>query len=427
MLGLVGLVVVLVVVRLAWGYYAAGKLQDEIDHIVASGQPLFPEDFNVPPVADEANAALLVEQAASAVQLTADQEKFLHKRPRYADMSHDDWKRIDALLQTNRKTLELVRTARSRTGVDWGLRFESPVIYDSVPRLIPHHQVARVLRVGALSAFHRNEHADTIEILLDMMSFARVCEQIHTLVGHILAGRTRVRVSETIEDILPTLSISTFASADDTARPASIRQIKNLINALIDDQATQESLVISVCLDRLLAFDAGRLVARGQVSLHTSSGRPRHVDKLYSTLLRPMLMLDLVRLLQFYNQSIRALSASNLPQALQNMPESQWKEIRDAPYPKQQSRVLCAWLIVRYGTALRNHFQWLHARRAAGLRLAMRLYELEQGRLPTQLQELVPDLIDRVPIDPLLENDTLFTIESLAEANVGDSVEAEID
>ncbi len=54
------------------------------------------------------------------------------------------------------------------------------------------------------------------------------------------------------------------------------------------------------------------------------------------------------------------------------------------------------------------HYQVIAQRRMAAIALAIRLYEIDHGRRPAELAELVPDYLDEVPTDPMAPDGATF-------------------
>jgi len=60
----------LIVARLWWGWYAHRQLQAAIDKIIAAGEHIYPEDFDSPEsIPDDQNAATLLMEAAEALHV----------------------------------------------------------------------------------------------------------------------------------------------------------------------------------------------------------------------------------------------------------------------------------------------------------------------------------------------------------------------
>jgi hypothetical protein len=57
-----------------------------------------------------------------------------------------------------------------------------------------------------------------------------------------------------------------------------------------------------------------------------------------------------------------------------------------------------------YGGTIRQSFHGSARRRMAAVALAIRLYELDHGSLPEQLEQLVPGYLAAIPRDPFAED-----------------------
>ena len=71
--------IVLIGVRLWWGWEANRQLQAEIDRITAAGEPIYPVDFDPPPMRPEENAAKLYLDAEAAPNLNPTQGDFVNQ------------------------------------------------------------------------------------------------------------------------------------------------------------------------------------------------------------------------------------------------------------------------------------------------------------------------------------------------------------
>ncbi|MFH1745907.1 MAG: hypothetical protein ABIG44_02570, partial [Planctomycetota bacterium] len=118
------LLLILIAVRIWWGWYAERRLEALIAEYHAAGQPVLLEDYAEEPVPDDENAAKCYQEAHTAfvrslpqsidlgdgTQIALDIEDLLSSSDIVATHLDD----LDALLKANAKPLELVREARSR-------------------------------------------------------------------------------------------------------------------------------------------------------------------------------------------------------------------------------------------------------------------------------------------------------------------------
>ncbi len=144
------LLLVLVAVRLGWGWMAHRLLQAEIEKCIAAGEPIYPQDFNPKePVPDNRNAAKSLMDAAAALTLTTDQEQLIVDiidRNVGVQAHVDD---IKNLIKANTAVFSLAREARSKPDVDWGVRIATPAVNTFLPRLTGQRALSRVLLVSS--------------------------------------------------------------------------------------------------------------------------------------------------------------------------------------------------------------------------------------------------------------------------------------
>jgi hypothetical protein len=77
-------------------------------------------------------------------------------------------------------------------------------------------------------------------------------------------------------------------------------------------------------------------------------------------------------------------------------------------------RPLSAVLMPSLSLAVVAHFQQLDDQRRARVEVAMRAYEMDHGRPPAALQDLVPDYLPELPINLNIDPPRPYTIEDFA-------------
>jgi hypothetical protein len=112
-------------------------------------------------------------------------------------------------------------------------------------------------------------------------------------------------------------------------------------------------------------------------------------------LIKPGWLLDGVRIVDSADECVMALTCINWPSARAHVPpDSACLAGRMARFPSE----------VRWNghieATLRHFFRALTERRMAAVALAVRLYELDHGRRPDRLDDLVPEYLPAVPRDP---------------------------
>src|SRR5207244_3365908 len=127
-------IILLIGLRLWWGYEAHRRLDAEIAAAHARGEPIFLADFVTPAVADSENAALLLDSAGRKIRFTKEQNEW-EASQRSGPLSPEDLRIIESILRDNAESLKLAREARSRSKFDWGVHPRSPFMNMLLPWL----------------------------------------------------------------------------------------------------------------------------------------------------------------------------------------------------------------------------------------------------------------------------------------------------
>ncbi|GAF92634.1 unnamed protein product, partial [marine sediment metagenome] len=220
----------------AWWWWTDSRATDQLEEFIAecraAGQPIDPEDFDPPPVADEDNAALLLQDAADAI-VTLEAENLF----RIYNYDHGDVKdhpeEARQIVESNAKALQLARRARALTGCDWGWRMSDPILY---PGLGPQRQLAKLLCFTAEYYHHVGDDRQAIETLQDALAAAGRTREIPPLIAYFTAIGQESLVMSALEEMTPTLNVAADAAG---SRAATREQIQELIAALLDEEHRQ--------------------------------------------------------------------------------------------------------------------------------------------------------------------------------------------
>ena len=123
----------------------------------------------------------------------------------------------------------------------------------------------------------------------------------------------------------------------------------------------------------------------------------------------PLLELDGIVMLRDMEQLIAACDRPSWPTAAEIAVSltQERDRARHGAFAKIQ-RPLSGILISSLDRAMQIHYRVLAQRRMAAVALAIRLCEVDHGRRPTELAELVPDYLDEVPADPMAADGATF-------------------
>ncbi len=399
--GCVVLLVALVLLRLWWGRVADRRLQAEIDRIIAAGEPLFPEDFDSPSVPDENNAVFLFEQAmapwANSGPATLEPLVGIDPGPEY-------WADAEGVIKANANALTLIRKIRSMPGVDWGIRVKSPVNV-LMPSLANQRQMARFVCGTARYRHHTARDDETVETLRDALAIGAVIEKHPALIANLVARAVRSVVGSTIEILAPSLRIvSAKSSASAAGTPANRAQIQALITDLLDAGPSREAFVRAMHFERMSYLNTVQLIASGRLSLTAMTpGAPALTPGANGILvwpIRPLFVLDGVRMIQRDTRLVDAARQPTWPAALARLP----REPIDTTGLRTITRGMSRAISASYHRVVQIRFEGLARDRMAAIALATRMYELDHGRRPQTLDALVPEYLARVPDDPFGTN-----------------------
>ncbi len=409
----VGLVIGLLVLILAglrwwWGWDAHRRLQAEVDRIVAAGEPIYPQDFDPPePVPDAENAARFVLDAEIALSLTPDDEALIAAVVEDRLTLYQRLDEVKAVVEKNVKALDLVRQARSRTRVDWGLRIRTPAIATMYPSLSGQRWLVKLLSATA-GYYHVNgDDAAVIGTLRDALTQVRAIDSGPTLISHLLAIAASALAVNRVERVAPSLVVraqsETMAEGE---RAASREEFQALITDLLAEDGTQKALVRAMQSERMSQLDTIKAIVDGQMTPNAFFGRPppgnatTNMNAILLFVKRPLYEHDAMFGLAWMTKYVAAARSSDRPTAAAVAPVkpgqvTEWERIL---HPISWTEL--PWVDRTFVL----HFRALAMRRMAATALAIRLYEIDHGRWPSALSDLVSEYLPTIPADPFADD-----------------------
>ncbi len=394
-------------VRLWWGYVADRRLQAEIDRCHAAGEPILVEDFQrTTIIPNDENAAVAYQDAYAAmvrelkIETTISFDDILSD-PRVCEAYPDD---VRAYIEANAEALRLMRHARRLSKVDWGTRFTSPMMNAICPMLTPQRELSKLARTSA--TFHADDgnHAEAIETILDLDAMAVKLSPRGdaVLITHLVGVAIEAVAAGTLEEITPTLvTADAKLAVEMPANPVTVGKVTRLIRLLTNEDAIRVSAREAFYAERASLLDLSSFMCQGTwviggVGSTTVSAR----------LLRPMFVLDGARSIRLMTRDADAMCESNWPAA--QLVSVDDDELVPTTLVNLQARPVTCLFMSSFGRAIELHFRTLAMRRMAAVALAIRLYELDHGRRPASLEDLVPDYIEVLPVDPFAADERTF-------------------
>jgi len=169
-----------------------------------------------------------------------------------------------------------------------------------------------------------------------------------------------------------------------------------LIADLLDEEPLRESWRSAIYAERLMAIDSANAAATSSGALAPIGGRfpPRPLG----WLLEPMFNLDAIFMMEHYTLMANAGGARDYRSGQGRVPR----------YPsfdsgfERNAHVVSRIVLPLLSRVVELHFRAITMRRMAATALASRLYEIDHGRRPASLDQLVPDYLPEVPVDPFV-------------------------
>ena len=391
--------------RLWWGWEAHRRLQAEIDNYVAAGEPIYPKDFDSKWVPDDLKAATFLLDAAAALDVSPEQERLIGALADAPEEINGHLDEVAKIIKANAKSLALLRQARTRQKIERAAPTKGPAS-NTIEYVFRQPALSEMLGM-AVSFYHiTGNDAQAIETAADAIAQAEVADMFSSNAWlHAGTLAQRLWLVQSLEFLTPNLMIRPVVSISEETDPLATRAaVASLIKKLLDESPLRRGLVTAMQAERRIQLDRVRLCVSGEASARVlrSYGNivpPSAWERVETFVFRPRLELDAIRIIRRASAFVDAARQSTWPVALATFPKS--------PTPESAMRSI----LPQAGGdrddyslfAFHAHFHVLGLTRMAATALAIRLYELDHGRRPEELAQLVPDYLDTVPLDPFAD------------------------
>ena len=395
MLALLGL-------RFAWGHRAQSQLDAAVQAIRDEGSPIDRSDLP-PPIPPDADVAVTHLTEAmdrwprfSGLLITEtawyQQTQFSNTPTQLVDPVPDTNAYLD---QIENDVMPHLRAAVACEYAGWHLQFADPPWMTLIPHLLDLRRLVRLMQETAVRSLEVLRYDLYFELVLQSYRLAQLAElESHSSIGHL------VRIS--IDALAGGILMDTLHQWDPAAPYAGTEQARQLLNALLDEAPYRQGLVEALRADRW-SFHVGMLWLLDHPSeLHQhffDSDVPFIVIRVALPVAKPVAIQDIRFGIDYYSRMIEAFrDTSNLPEWSTSVSQDPaWSAFEKSDFVHLFSQTMTGGV----GATVRTHYQQLAHRRLTAIALALHLYRAEHGRFPDRLDELVPDLLPAVPIDPL--------------------------
>jgi hypothetical protein len=379
-------VALLIGVQLWWQHIADHRLAAEIAAIHARGEPILPEDFKSVDIPDWDNGAWYLRQAAAAIKHGPEAQTLWDGwGTAYTDHEISD---LTRWMDDEQAARSMARKARDHPTVAWNMKFGRPAIATVYPDLNAQRGLANTLGMVAFVEHHRGNDAEAVETIRDMHFVADAMQQYSpTIISHLVGVGIDAVTTYAVIDLSRDLRITDGSSPTRPgASPASRAQALQLIADLCDERQYRLGGIRSLFGERWIALDGPDYLLQNAM----------HSPQFYA--LRLAFKLDVINILKAETKVSQAMGQPTLAAALAMMPSNPPKRNGVAMLAHLFSSILLPSL----SSSVEQHFRGLTDRRAAVLALAIRLWRFDHGgRWPASLEELTPQYLAAVPIDPM--------------------------
>jgi hypothetical protein len=379
------LLLLILLLRLAWGWYVSYQLQKKLAKLHSQSQPTTPADLVYESVPDAENAWKFYLQAAdivSANELAAPSPTNSNLTFPYYPPYTTAWHAAAAACEkANAPAFILARHAR-QVG-----RIQIREYYETWPAaLSPLNRprtLATTLSDSAIYVHLQGNDSEALERILDLLHLIRAFRQNDFIVSQLVAGGVDYHATTAAMVMAPAMRVT----------PQTREETKRLIAEFLDERLILAGLRRGAQTNRILAVDY------------------QHTKSTNTWLIRPLAEQASLRELACIDFLIQIADCPNFPAASvildrappdpfppMNMTETKLPFLRTTYAFPRYSRWFNQdfWL----NAYAERHFRNLAQRRSAAIALAAALYRADHQRLPARLDDLVPAYLPAVPLDP---------------------------
>ncbi len=409
-LGFVFVIALLLLIglRLWWGHRANARLSALVTEIQARGEPIHFDDMIQDPVPDDQNKAHYLRKALAqwptvpGMTIRVTDTDWCSDPDSHPDPITDN----PAYLAQLEPILTLLEQADAAPHCRWGIKLQSPVINFGLPRMGEQRRLARLINDAESRAAQAGDAALALRLIrLTSVLAQAVNADPPTLIGHLVGISINATGDSAVETLLPTLDIPA-----DPKAPART-QAQRLLQQLTDETPIEVSMHNAWIGERWMAYDTTTSLLEQRILLNEigfiTSDFPDWMNAPLLAIFRPILVNDAVFQIRYYNNMIDTLEQETGRRAFvtqfnqryiheYGMTAGEYLEANPYLYP------VSSWLTY-IPSVLKTHYEKIATRRMTAVALAIKLYEADHGKRPDSLDQLIPDYLPAVPVDPFAD------------------------
>ena len=281
-----------------------------------------------------------------------------------------------------------------------------------LPDLSANRDLARALRARAFLAAQQGDEAAVVEAIRTLRLLALRLSDEPTLIGGLVAISIDAVAADTVKQLLGSRLLSDKALADIDRlwrqRPARVRIAETV---MIGERC--------MGLDAYMQIMAGRISSDGLVGVHGGEGALKrlvgsgafNINRGLKEFSRYYFQLAKVMMIDHYayRQRVMGMFETQFEQLLTK--SEIFVELGEVRLPNPallskdartdaMTHLLMSILFPALGAAANTETRFLATDRSVPAAIACERYRLKHGKLPTQLDDLVPGLLGAIPTDP---------------------------
>jgi len=376
---LVAIVTLGLVTRAVFNYTTGKKLESIVEKMKFEGKPLTTKEFE-PKGEDQDNGAILWRGAAAMFSvekseremLSQTMENIFYNKP----LEENTKKRLRRIIEENQKVLELIREAAEKPYFKYAENWDGPSEEIEVPNLVKMITVVRLLAVDAVLKAEDAQIDEAVERCLIGVRFSKHLLDEPFLIHYLVAVANMKQLVFCLNRITDEEKIG-----EDT--------LLNILKEL-DIEPWRRGLVRSFEKEKISSFETGISIIKGDLTVVEAG----FWDKVYYWLCRPIVKTEITWLLKLYEEMERA---ADLPY----YQTDETREIFEKKYgnPPWYFRIT-GFLFPNLVTAMFKEATLEAMLLTAQTGISCKIYKNQHGEYPEKLAKLVPDILEKGPVDP---------------------------
>ncbi|HNO80565.1 MAG TPA: hypothetical protein PKN33_21160 [Phycisphaerae bacterium] len=365
----------------------------------AAGEPVHTEDFDThKDIPDDGNAANYYLQAEEAyiwpASLPIELSDFDLIRAARSDNPNSYADEIGRFISTNAVTLELLEKGANCDRAEWQGMFADPLSSSGLDKALAARSTGKLLSIAIRASHCRDRSKEMLDFLYAQARLAGHRTSIEgSVINHLVTTSITMLSCEAVEE--------TGAKMADGIRMEDRayckKRSRQIVAEFLNDVGYSNAFRSGLISERVVLLDLYEAIPSGKPIDGFFSGAPRS----FIFLIYPTLISHCRRTLESVDQVVAASRFSTYPEVMSaidhvSVPAAWWGIDRILPDYIASPE---------YDETMRVEYTRLSRRRMAAIALSIHMYELENGRRPETLQELVPEYFETVPLDPFHEGD----------------------